>query len=411
MSTLVVLAFQTANGAEEVLTVISDLQRQQLITVDDAATVVRGQDGKPRVKQATSLVGEGAWGGAFWGLLFGLLFFVPFLGMAVGAVAGALMGKFTDVGIDDRFIRQVQEKIKPGQSALFLIVQDVKTDRVLPALEPYRPEVLQTSLSKEQEARLREALGWAPAAAVAAASAVVEAEPEVPDSAAVVAAQGVAPLETGFRDLFDNTAEAFENWRFVGGGSFAVVEGTLEAQPGEDFGVLYYAAETFGDFDLRLDFQLDRVDSDSGVFVRFRDPRQPVPDRVDAAVAHPYDKPQWVAVRTGFEVQIDELARGSDEERNEHRTGAIYDIPIGPELGQQQYERGPALPPGTWHQLEIMVRDNTYRVTLDGTQTTNFTNADALRGQPAGPEASCGYIGLQSFLGRVGFRNVRIRTV
>ena len=67
MSTLVVLAFQTESGAQDVLTVINDLQRQHLITLEDAATVVRGQDGKPKVKQATSLVGEGAWGGAFWG--------------------------------------------------------------------------------------------------------------------------------------------------------------------------------------------------------------------------------------------------------------------------------------------------------------------------------------------------------
>src|SRR3954454_18099143 len=142
MSTLVVLAFQTEHGAQDVLGVINDLQRQQLITLDDAATVVRGRDGKPRVKQATGLVGEGAWGGAFWGLLFGLIFFVPFLGMAIGALAGALAGKFTDVGIDDRFIHDVQDRVKPGQSALFLLVREVTMDRVLHALEPYHPEVL-----------------------------------------------------------------------------------------------------------------------------------------------------------------------------------------------------------------------------------------------------------------------------
>src|SRR5580765_5666320 len=142
---------------------MNDLQRQELITLDDAATVVQGHHGKPKVKQATSLVGEGAWGGAFWGLLFGLLFFVPVLGIAIGAVTGALMGKFTDVGIDDRFIRDVQRKVKPGQSALFLLVRESKPDRVLAAIEPYHPEVLQTSLSVEQERRLREALGGAPA--------------------------------------------------------------------------------------------------------------------------------------------------------------------------------------------------------------------------------------------------------
>ena len=161
MSSLVVLAFPDEHGAQNVLAVVNDLQKQRLITIDDAATVVRGRHGKPKVQQATSLVGEGAWGGAFWGMLFGLLFFVPFLGLALGAVTGALLGKFRDVGIDDRFIRDVQAKVQPGQSALFLLVREVTLDRVLAALQPYHPEVLQTSLSAEQEARLREALGGA----------------------------------------------------------------------------------------------------------------------------------------------------------------------------------------------------------------------------------------------------------
>jgi uncharacterized membrane protein len=412
VSTLVVFAFPTGNGAQDVLTVIKDLQRRKLIILEDAATVVRGQDGKPTVNQATSLVGEGAWGGAFWGLLLGLLFFAPFLGMAIGAGAGALMGKFTDVGIDDPFIRDVQRKIKPGQSALFLLVREVTLDRVLPALAPYQPEVLQTSLSKEQEARLRAALGAAPAEAVVAASAVVESEPALPEATAgIVAAEALAPAEPVFKYLFDPSAESLEEWRFVGGGSFALVDDTLEAQPGEDFGVLYYAAETFADFDLRLDFRLDQIDSDSGVFVRFRDPLQPVPDREDPAITYPYDRQQWVAVTTGFEVQLDELGRGGGEERDEHRTGAIYDIPVGPELGQQEYARESSLATGTWHQLEIVVRDNTYQVTLDGMLTTTFTNTDPFRGQPPGRDVSSGYIGLQAFLGRVAFRSVRIRTL
>jgi uncharacterized membrane protein len=411
MSTLVVLAFQNETGAQDVLTVINDLQRQHLITLDDAATVVRGQDGRPRVKQATALVGEGTSGGASGGMpFFGFLSFVNFLDIAIGAVAGALTGKVTNAGIDDRFIREVQEKIKPGQSGLFLLVREVQLDQVLPAVEPYHPEVLQTSLSSEQEARLREALGSAPAEAVVAASAVVESEPEVPESAAVVAADGLAPLEPGFRYLFDNRPDTFANWRYVGRGSFAVVDGALEAQPAEDFGVLYYGAETFGDFDLRLDFRLDRTESDSGIFVRSRDPLKPVPDRDDPSVAHQYDKQQWVPVTTGFEVQIDELARGSDEARDEHRTGAIYDIPLGPEPGHQQYARQPALTPGTWHRVEIVVRADTYRVELDGKQTTTFTNTDPLRGLPPTAEASSGYIGLQAYLGQVSFRSVRVRT-
>jgi hypothetical protein len=284
-------------------------------------------------------------------------------------------------------------------------VRDVNIDHVLQALEPYHPEVLQTSLSAEQAARLREALDGAPSESVmAGASAVVD------GGAASPAPDVLAPLEPGFKYLFDNTADTVQNWRFTGGGGFAIVDGALEAQPGDDWGLLYYTAETFGDFTLRLDVRLDRIDSDSGVFVRFRDPSKPVPDRLDSTIAYPYNKEQWVADNTGFEVQIDELARGSDEEREEHRTAAIYDIPVGPGLGQQQYEHRAALTPGVWHHLEILVNDNTYQVNLDGTRTTAFTNTDPLRGQPPTADAASGYLGLQSFLGHVAFRSVRIKT-
>jgi uncharacterized membrane protein len=144
--------------------------------LEDAAIVRRGLDGKPKIKQANSLVGVGAWGGAFWGMLIGLLFFVPFLGLAVGAVTGALAGKFSDYGIDDKFIKQVQEKVPPGTSALFLMVREVTLDKVLDALRPLGPEVLQTSLSAEQEQQLRDAFGTqAPTEADGAAPAPAEA--------------------------------------------------------------------------------------------------------------------------------------------------------------------------------------------------------------------------------------------
>ena len=106
MSSLVVFTFPTQGGAQEVLGVVKQLQREQLIDLEDAAVVWREPDGKPKVRQATSLVGPGAWGGAFWGMLLGLLFFAPWLGLAIGAVTGAVAGKFADIGIDDKFIKR-----------------------------------------------------------------------------------------------------------------------------------------------------------------------------------------------------------------------------------------------------------------------------------------------------------------
>jgi uncharacterized membrane protein len=157
MSELIVLATKTETGAQEVAETIQQLQKQELIKLEDAAIAVRRQDGKVKVKQANSLVGAGALGGAFWGLLIGLIFWMPWLGLAIGAVSGAVAGHFSDVGIDDKFIKEVADTIEPGHSALFLLVFSATQDRVTDALKDYDLEVLQTSLSAEDEAKLKEA--------------------------------------------------------------------------------------------------------------------------------------------------------------------------------------------------------------------------------------------------------------
>lgn len=157
MANLVVFAFDNELGAHKTLEEVERLQAGNLITVDDAATAVRYAGGKVKVKQAKSMAGVGALGGAFWGMLFGLLFFVPFLGMAVGAATGALFGKATDYGINDDFIREVSDAVQPGNSALFLLVRDAQFEKVVEALKPYGGHIIHTSLSKNEEAQLKEA--------------------------------------------------------------------------------------------------------------------------------------------------------------------------------------------------------------------------------------------------------------
>jgi uncharacterized membrane protein len=157
MSNLVVMTFKTENGAQDTLSEVAMLQDQELIHLSDAATAVRQQNGKIKVKQANHLVGAGALGGAFWGMLFGLLFFVPFLGMAAGAATGALFGKAADYGINDDFIKRVSDSIQPGYSALFMLVDHTQVDKVIEYLKPFGGEITYTSLSKEEEAQLKEA--------------------------------------------------------------------------------------------------------------------------------------------------------------------------------------------------------------------------------------------------------------
>jgi uncharacterized membrane protein len=158
MATLTVLKFPTADGADKMLGTIESLQKQQLITIQDAA-IVSWPAGKkkPKTRQIQNLAGAGALMGAFWGMLFGLLFFVPILGLAVGAGMGALMGSFADVGIDDNFIKQVRNQVTEGTSALFLMSSGAVEDRVREAVRGQQFELIATNLSKEEEEKLRAA--------------------------------------------------------------------------------------------------------------------------------------------------------------------------------------------------------------------------------------------------------------
>ena len=157
MSDLVVVAFDTEDGAFKLRDALAGLQKQHIVALEDAAVVVRRQDGKVKVKQAQSLVGAGALGGAFWGMLIGLLFWAPWLGLAAGALGGAIGGHFTDVGVDDEFIKQVGSQIEPGHSALFLLIAQSTPDKLLEEFGKFDGTVLQTSLSEEDEAKLRDA--------------------------------------------------------------------------------------------------------------------------------------------------------------------------------------------------------------------------------------------------------------
>jgi choline dehydrogenase-like flavoprotein len=214
--------------------------------------------------------------------------------------------------------------------------------------------------------------------------------------------------DPGFSPLFAGTARTFNAWQAAGQGNFSLINGEIVAEPGNDLGLFYVANQKFNDFILKLEFKLSRVDDNSGVFVRFRNPILPVPDRNLPGVSHPYNNQAFVAVDTGFEIQIDELARGNPDGLDEHRTGAIYGIPVGKNPGQQDYQRGPTLVPGQWNTYEIEVRGDTYTVRLNGQQTTKFTNTDLFRGKSAVTDADSGYIGVQSHTGRVTFRNIQI---
>ena len=167
MSSLVAIVFNDQTTAFEMRAALAKMQRQYLLTMEDAAVVTRDENGKVRLHEASSSTAAGAVHGAFWGMLLGLLFLNPLLGAAVGAGAGAIAGKFTNIGIDNKMMKDIGDSLKPGTSALFVLARRVTAEKVLDGLKEFagKGRVFQTSLDKDDERALREALEAPPRAA------------------------------------------------------------------------------------------------------------------------------------------------------------------------------------------------------------------------------------------------------
>ena len=157
MSNLIVVGFNNTADAFEMRAALVKLQAQYLIEMDDVVVVTRNEKGAVQLHQAVNLTGAGAVGGAFWGMLIGMLFLNPLLGAAVGAGSGALSGKLADIGINDRFMKDLGTTLTSGSSALFVLVREATPDKVLEGLKAFagKGRVLQTSLTKDKEDELR----------------------------------------------------------------------------------------------------------------------------------------------------------------------------------------------------------------------------------------------------------------
>ena len=159
MSTLVAIAYPDAATAERVRAELIQTTKEHLLDLEDAVVVEHGTDGKIKLHQAMSTSGRGAAGGALWGGLIGLIFLAPLFGMAIGAASGALAGKATDVGVNDKFMKQLGAEMPPGGAALIALGRSDAPNRVIDRVKSYGGHVIQTSLDEEAEARLRVALG------------------------------------------------------------------------------------------------------------------------------------------------------------------------------------------------------------------------------------------------------------
>ncbi|MHA3916724.1 DUF1269 domain-containing protein [Halovulum sp. GXIMD14793] len=157
MSELIVIGYRDEEHAEAARTALLKMSREYLVDVADAVVAVADQDGKIKLNQMVNLWTYGAANGAFWGLLVGVIFFNPLLGVAVGAGAGALSGALSDFGIDDGFMKEVSHALQPGQAAMFMMVRDHASDKVIDQLGELGGKILRTNLDTSKEDALRHA--------------------------------------------------------------------------------------------------------------------------------------------------------------------------------------------------------------------------------------------------------------
>jgi uncharacterized membrane protein len=165
MSDLVVIVYPSQEKAEEVRKRLFELQKEYLIKLADAVIATKSPDGQVHLHQIVNTTAAGAVSGSFWGLLIGVLFLNPILGVAIGAASGALGGALADFGINDQFMKQLSESIQPGSAALFVLIKEMTSDKVLDQIKGYGGVVLKTSLNDEREQALRDAIAKAAPAA------------------------------------------------------------------------------------------------------------------------------------------------------------------------------------------------------------------------------------------------------
>jgi uncharacterized membrane protein len=162
MNTLIAIIFKhEEDGAEKALHKLRGLESEYLIDLEDAVIAHRREDGKIKLTQSVNLTSAGAWQGALWGSLIGLLFTGPMGWLIVGAAGagfGALAGHSTDYGIDDDFIKDLSKELEPCCSALFILSRKMTVDKVLDELKGSGGTIIKTSLSKDLEAKLQQAL-------------------------------------------------------------------------------------------------------------------------------------------------------------------------------------------------------------------------------------------------------------
>ena len=160
--------------------------------------------------------------------------------------------------------------------------------------------------------------------------------------ASVSASPALSEENAGFESLL--SAETLNKWRQCGPGRFTFTNGVATGQGG--MGLWWYAGRQFTNFVLRGEFVQEQEIADSGVFLRFPDPK---------------DDP-WNAVRQGHEMEIGD----PNPKDPTWRTGSIYPFKASLKANTR--------PPGQWNNYEITCHGQNYSVRINGLLVLEWTD-------------------------------------
>lgn len=160
---LLVLAFDSSLKAREALLAMTRLQSQEVIVLHDAVFLNKDAEGKTEITETVDPTpGDSAVRGGLWGALIGTLVAGPIgtlVGAATSAGLGALSAKLIDIGIPDTTVREIEQAITPGTSALALLVTHVREEALEQELTRFAGATLvRSDLPAATVERLRAAL-------------------------------------------------------------------------------------------------------------------------------------------------------------------------------------------------------------------------------------------------------------
>jgi uncharacterized membrane protein len=156
---LIVAAFNEEGKAEEVLKEMKKLEKEEIIFLVNAAVMTKSEKGKVSLKETQDVgSGKGALFGAIAGGLIGLLGGPAgvIVGAAAGAATGGVAANKIDMGFPDDTLKELQDTLTPGSSAILALIQHEWVDRVVEELDKFGAALFRQALKEELVAQLEE---------------------------------------------------------------------------------------------------------------------------------------------------------------------------------------------------------------------------------------------------------------